>query len=433
MLLGLISFALALFSTFLGRLRGGIVRALNEPRAMRRCELLRVAVSQHGGFHAQIPVGKSFHKKRQRSVCAKRCLAVFGSINFEPFGVHAQDLRSARARKQGPVPSMLLKSAKNISLALALTFPAFPQGLIQMYQVITPTSSTFNNINPRYNAWTVMYNYSGGGTFSIELDCAEDATVAGGTPTPGSFSACTATTGSNPSTTPNYGYITFVGYTPWLKLNLTALSLGNMTAVAMGFQAADPESGGGGSGGCVGTATTPCVVDGPNSPGSASTKNPVQVAGNDGTNVQFISTDTSGRSKVVGAAAVGASPSGNPVPTAVLDGAGKVITPTYPNLNVAVSLSSSGLTQLIALSGSTVIRVEHVSVSFQSAVNFQLEYGTGSNCGTGTTALTGVYESVVGVALDFDLGTLNIPSGNALCANLGASVTGGGLIVYAQY
>ena len=148
-------------------------------------------------------------------------------------------------------PTQALKLLRTIGICLSLTLPlAAQQGSITLYQATSPVSSVnFNNTNPRDNSWTVMYNYSGAGSFSIELDCAPDATVPGGTPTPGSFAACTNTvTGSNPSSSPNYGYITFVGYTPWLQLNLTAISSGNMTAVAVGFLAADPEGASGGGG-----------------------------------------------------------------------------------------------------------------------------------------------------------------------------------------
>jgi len=341
---------------------------------------------------------------------------------------HSSHCYSDRARRQGPVRTSLVKSAKNISIGLLLASTLAAQVI---YQATAPTSQTFNNINPRDNAFTVMYNYSGSGTFSIELDCAADATVAGGTPTPGSFSACTPTTGTNPSTTPNFGYITFIGYKPWIKLNLKAISSGNMTALTTGFAPADPE--GGGSGGCAGTSTTPCIVAGPNTPGTASTKNPVQVAGNDGTNVRAIATDTSGRSNVVGTAAIGSPESGNPVPIANVDGSNNIIVPTYCNLSAPVSLTTSGLTQLVALSIGLTVRICNISVSFASAVDFQLEYGTGSACGTGTTAITGVYKSILTIALDFNSGTLNGIASNALCANLGASVVGGGVVNYGLF
>jgi hypothetical protein len=54
-----------------------------------------------------------------------------------------------------------------------------------------------------------------------------------------------------------------------------------------------------------------------------------------------------------------------------------------------VTLSGSGLTQILAASTGKKITVCHISAGFASGVNFQLEYGTGASCGTGTTAVTG--------------------------------------------
>ena len=348
--------------------------------------------------------------------------------------------RPARARKQGPALASLLKSANVLAFFVFCGTLSAQTGFIgDLYQeTALGTSAPFNNINPKYQSWTVMYNYTTGGTgdFSVELDCAPDATTPGGTPTPGAFTACANTgTGTNPSTQALglYGYITFVGYTPWLKTKINSIGGGSITVIAVGFNPSPPDSLSSGGGGCAGTASTPCVVAGPNAPGAASTKNPVQVAGNDGTDVQSIKTDTSGRTQVVGASAVGVAPAGDPVPVANVDGGGLAIIPTYCTLSAPVSLTTSGLTQLVALSAGKQIRICHISIAFATAETFQLEEGTGSVCAGGTAALTGVYQAVLTLALDFPSGTLNALTSNALCANLGSSVVGGGVILYALY
>jgi hypothetical protein len=70
----------------------------------------------------------------------------------------------------------------------------------------------------------------------------------------------------------------------------------------------------------LGNCGNPCIVAGKDAVGGASSSNPVQIAGNDGTDVRAITTDASGRSVMVGSAAVGAVPSGNPVQVGVYDG-----------------------------------------------------------------------------------------------------------------
>lgn len=59
---------------------------------------------------------------------------------------------------------------------------------------------------------------------------------------------------------------------------------------------------------------------GPDAPGVPSSANPVQVAGNDGTNVRAIRTDANGNSQVAGTAAAGAAPTGNPISMGGTDG-----------------------------------------------------------------------------------------------------------------
>jgi hypothetical protein len=150
--------------------------------------------------------------------------------------------------------------------------------------------------------------------------------------------------------------------------------------------------------------------------------------------VQFISTATSGRTKVVGGAAIGSSSSGNPVPLAKLDGAGNIIIPNFCTKQAAISLSSvSGENQIIALSGSTVVRICNIAVGMTAQATVSIDVGTGTNCGTGTTTLWGPYPTnTTGFTEDF-LGVLLVPAGDAVCLNFGSTVTAGGGVSYAQY
>ena len=292
---------------------------------------------------------------------------------------------------------------KPLILFLGITFPMFcqqtkvqPDCTLGAVFTTTGNSANYDNRSVSTNSgvpctlWSLTWSAQSTVTsLTINIEGAPDSNG-----TPGTF-ASLASGSTFPSGKVTYSAST--AYSPWVRITVSvAGSPGEINATLNGWREDQASIGGGGGGsGCPGTTGTPCVVVGPTASGAAPTDSPVQIAG--------------------------------------LDGAGNIITPTYATLPVAISLTSSGLTQLIAGSSGKQIRIEHISVSFASAVNFQLEYGTGSSCGTSTTALTGVYQSVVGIALDFDSGTLNVPSGNSLCANLGSSVTGGGLSVYAQY
>ena len=100
--------------------------------------------------------------------------------------------------------------------------------------------------------------------------------------------------------------------------------------------------------------------------------------------------------------------------------------------SVVINTSSSGSTELVALTASQIIRVCHFTIVAASPVTVTLNYGTGSACGTGTTALTGAMTSITTIDTDFR-GELRTPASNALCLNLGTAVSTQGVMTYAKY
>lgn len=256
--------------------------------------------------------------------------------------------------------------------------------------------------------WLLAYAVANTGGTVTSLSLAVQSAPAGTIETtPGAFVtyAGTVDVGINPNTsitgaqTQMHNAATAI---PFIRVALTALSATGTTAVygvLMGWNEGN-SGGGGGGGGCVGTQSVPCIVAGPDASGAVPTKSPVLVAGTDGTDVRSLKTDNQGR----------------------------LVPGAYPN-STPITLTSSGLTQLIAASGAAVITIGSYSISFNGTTDFQLEYGTGSNCGTGTTALTGLYKTLLTIAID---DPIQVPAGQAVCANLGTSVTGGGVMMYNQ-
>ena len=55
-----------------------------------------------------------------------------------------------------------------------------------------------------------------------------------------------------------------------------------------------------------------------------------------------------------------------------------------------------------------------------------------TTAGTGTNPLSGAYNNVTSIALDFG-GTLRTPASQAACLSSSASITGGGTVTYAQF
>lgn len=108
------------------------------------------------------------------------------------------------------------------------------------------------------------------------------------------------------------------------------------------------------------------------------------------------------------------------------------------------SIATATDTQLVALSGSTVIYVCASLIEIQgiatTAGTLQLEYGTGTSCATGKTAMTPAlmgsttagnpWSVVIGGNLGYAFKTA---AGNALCALSTTTTTQKVLVTYAQF
>jgi len=336
--------------------------------------------------------------------------------------------------------------------------------------------------------WRFNYQTSGGFSgISIELDGAPDSSGA-----PGSWATMpgTVTFGANPQTSTTGGNtgitVNATNINPWVRINVTSLTgSGTITGRVMGYRV-NPD--GAGAAGCP----NPCPIIG-NQPANqttawtsattVNTTNSISVSGYgnvavtyeqsgtitggvitfevsaDGTvwvPIQMVSVGNQGgnftyplqNGNNAWQMYVGGLTNFRVRLSTVISGGGTatiIIAPTplateFPTTpggfctqSAVITLTTSGLTQIIAASGNQVIHICNISIAFASGVNVQLETGTGTNCASSTTALTGTYQSILTLALDFVNGTLNTPAGVALCVNLGASVTGGGVIEYIQY
>ncbi len=136
----------------------------------------------------------------------------------------------------------------------------------------------------------------------------------------------------------------------------------------------------------------------------------------------------------------GTGSTGSAVPsTAQFAGAessGNLVGVIQADNSAAISISTATTTQLIALSASKKIYVTAWDVIAAGTGAITLEYGTGTNCGTGTTALTGSYILIAqtGISKGGGLGpVLVVPAGNALCALTSAAVQMSGSVAYTQF
>jgi hypothetical protein len=281
--------------------------------------------------------------------------------------------------------------------------------------------------------WNMTYRNYGFTGLSLTLQQAPDANN-----TPGVWKtfAGTGEVGSNPSTSITGAFYTIIAshtdLAAWARVTLSGTTgSGFVTGYAFGYKTYPGAAGsGGGGGGC----TAPCVVIGPDAPGAASTQDPVQIAGNDGTDVRAIATDTLGRLNVVGTAAAGSAPAGNPVEASFQDAAGNNLIPQLCTLSAFFTTSASGNTLLVAASGATKIYLCHFVYQDVGIGNtVQVVQGTGATC-AGSTANFGMsYVALAGAAQDYFLSPLVSAASNAICVNLANATQVNGEITYGQH
>lgn len=104
--------------------------------------------------------------------------------------------------------------------------------------------------------------------------------------------------------------------------------------------------------------------------------------------------------------------------------------------SVKIDTASAATVQLVALSSGQIIYVTSWDIISAGTTVVKLLYGTGSNCGTGATDLTGPYPLVAqaGIAKGNGLGLiLFVPKGNAICISNSAAVQISGSLSYSQF
>ena len=101
--------------------------------------------------------------------------------------------------------------------------------------------------------------------------------------------------------------------------------------------------------------------------------------------------------------------------------------------SAAVTISTATTTQMIALTSSKKIFVTSFNLLASGTTTATWVTGTGTNCGTGQTSLTGAYDlaAQAGLAVGGGLGpVLVVPAGQALCLTNSAAIKVTGSVAY---
>lgn len=335
-----------------------------------------------------------------------------------------------------------------------------------------PATGGFDNRRVGCNSWQISYANNTFSAISLRVESAPDS--AG---TPGSFGSIggTLTFGINPNTNTT-GASTLIqaygtSFAPWVRVALTsATGSGSVVGILLGYRAAG-VAGTSGAGSVAANVNVTqygsnnvasaglnglLAVGGAAADGVASAGNPVLIGGHDSAGTplaHIIQTDTFGGILPSGVTAPLADGTSNTETVPAMAQAGASVASTirdFPfNFNgttwdrqfactsqADVALSGTGYTQIIALSGSTVIRLCKVFVTSVSGGNpvintFTLAYGTGANCAGGTTELL-TAGGVAGMDSDFQ-GSLRTAAANAFCVKEATANSDKVTVTYAQY
>jgi len=107
---------------------------------------------------------------------------------------------------------------------------------------------------------------------------------------------------------------------------------------------------------------------------------------------------------------------------------------SFDKVSAVVTAGAAATTQIVALTGSLGVHVCGYQVSQAVlAGTVQWVYGTGVNCSTGTTSLTGAMQTIVGQPFTYSGPGMvfKVPIGNALClTTTGAGATAAGVVSY---
>lgn len=96
----------------------------------------------------------------------------------------------------------------------------------------------------------------------------------------------------------------------------------------------------------------------------------------------------------------------------------------------AITLTGAGDTEIIAAASGRAVRVCELYLAAASAEDVKLTQGTGTNCGTGTANITGLFRQVTALNINSSNG-IRGSSGSAICVNQSGAINAGGVVIYA--
>jgi hypothetical protein len=273
----------------------------------------------------------------------------------------------------------------------------------------SPVTGGYDNRQKGCVVWVISYSNTVAGFSPVTITLQSAPNNSGVPGTWATYAGQTVVVGANPSSSTTATTAWLTGYNPWVRVNAALTGSGTLTGVAYGWK--DPG------------AVAPSISI---TPSGTQDVNLVEVGG---VAVALGQTTMTVSLPVAIASDQSAVPVSISSPSTISTNLTQFAGTPICNHSAPISLSGSGNTQIVAASGTKVITVCHISLSTGTPENIQLTQGV---CAGSPTALTGVYQGVLGIALDFQTQTLFTGAGNALCVNQQNAQTTGGLVTYGQ-
>lgn len=146
--------------------------------------------------------------------------------------------------------------------------------------------------------------------------------------------------------------------------------------------------------------------------------------------------DPNGNLKVVGGLPPGTAASNIFAAPIMKEASGNLVLPITCDNFTPFADSSSGSKQLVALSSGKTVYICGYNMVASGTVSVKLLYGTGTNCGTGSTDMTDAYDLTAQNGIVDHPGEYNglkTAVSNALCVNLSAAVKVAGGVYWTQF
>lgn len=263
-------------------------------------------------------------------------------------------------------------------MVLSLALPALAQPDCAIFFSFTAVNNSidFDNRTRGCQDWTIAYTAQGFATLSLITQSAPDA---GATPGAWVTFAGTVVNGINPNTAVTQATTRFTDYYPWMRVRLNATTGGPGTVVGVLYGWKIPP-------------------------------------------------DTAGGGAVVVSGTVTAQ-------NQLFDGNASAWFNQYGCTESAAFDITAGTTEIVPLAAGEQIRVCKIVISWDATIDLAYVHGTGVNCATGTTALTGTIQDITAIADDLanSQAALIVPASNALCVTQTGAANGGGYVVFARF